>query len=106
MSSEEPTKRAKSGNGSEQPEALKFAGGPNGAAGNEHDERPVLITGGAGFIGTNLAHRLLSAQRRVLLFDNLSRPGVERNLQWLQKVYGDRVQHVQGDVRDAHALHK
>ena len=38
--------------------------------------RPVLITGGAGFIGTNLAHRLLAAGVPVLLFDNASRPGV------------------------------
>ena len=33
---------------------------------------PVLITGGAGFIGTNVAARLLDAGRRVRIFDNLS----------------------------------
>jgi CDP-paratose 2-epimerase len=49
--------------------------------------RPVLITGGAGFIGTNLAARLLNEGREVLIFDNLSRPGVERNLQWLENSY-------------------
>ena len=38
--------------------------------------RPVLISGGAGFIGTNLAHRLLSDGVPVLILDNLSRPGV------------------------------
>ena len=41
----------------------------------------TLITGGAGFIGSNLAHRLLGAGRRVRILDNLSRPGVEPNLQ-------------------------
>ena len=41
--------------------------------------RPVLITGGAGFIGTNLAHRLLRGGRPVRIYDNLSRPGAERN---------------------------
>lgn len=45
--------------------------------------RPILITGGAGFVGTNLAHRLLSVGRRVRILDDLSRPGVEDNLAWL-----------------------
>ncbi|HEV7443631.1 MAG TPA: NAD-dependent epimerase/dehydratase family protein, partial [Steroidobacteraceae bacterium] len=40
----------------------------------------TLITGGAGFIGTNLAERLLAAGQRVLIFDNLSRAGVRTNL--------------------------
>src|SRR5690348_4883277 len=67
-------------------------------------DRPVLITGGAGFIGTNLAHRLLESGRPVLLFDNLSRPGVEGNLAWLRRRHGGRVQFQQGDVRDRQAL--
>jgi CDP-paratose 2-epimerase len=66
--------------------------------------RHALITGGAGFIGTNLAHRLLSAGRPVVLFDNLSRPGVLENVRWLREVHGDRVQLVKGDVADAPAL--
>lgn len=67
-------------------------------------ERPVLITGGAGFIGTNVAHRLLSGGERVLLFDNLSRAGVEQNVNWLRETHGDRVQIEVADVRDAAAL--
>jgi CDP-paratose 2-epimerase len=51
-------------------------------------DKPVLITGGCGFIGTNLAHRILSSGQPVLLYDNLSRPGVERNLAWLHKTTG------------------
>lgn len=51
----------------------------------QRSERPVLITGGAGFIGTNLAHRLLSSGRTVLLYDNPSRAGVEENLRWLRR---------------------
>lgn len=66
--------------------------------------RPVLITGGAGFVGTNLAHRLLSAGHPVLLFDNLSRPGVERNLQWLRETHGDLVEIEIGDVCNVQAL--
>jgi CDP-paratose 2-epimerase len=60
----------------------------------------VLITGGAGFIGTNLADRLLRDGEQVLVLDNLSRPGVERNLRWLQAQHGGHVAVEAGDVRD------
>jgi CDP-paratose 2-epimerase len=63
--------------------------------------RPVVIIGGSGFVGTNLASRLLSAGQPVLLLDNLSRRGVERNLQWLRDTYGQLVDVEVGDVRDA-----
>lgn len=67
---------------------------------NDAANRPILITGGAGFIGTNLAHRLLSQGRTVLLFDNLSRSGVERNVRWLERVHRGRVKLIEGDIRD------
>ena len=67
-------------------------------------KQPILITGGAGFIGTNLAHRLLKYGQPVLLFDNLSRPGVEQNLRWLRQRHGDLVQIQIADVRDRYAL--
>jgi len=60
----------------------------------------VLITGGSGFVGANLAQRLLAEGRRVVLYDNLSRPGVESNARWLAREYGPRVRLVRGDVRD------
>jgi CDP-paratose 2-epimerase len=63
--------------------------------------RPALITGGAGFVGSNLAHRLLQAGERVTLFDNLSRPAVNRNVEWLTGLHGDRVTLINADVRDA-----
>ena len=66
--------------------------------------RPILITGGSGFIGTNLAHRLLQNGGRVLLFDNLSRPGVEQNLRWLRDTHGDAVEIEVADVRDSETL--
>ena len=50
--------------------------------------KPILITGGAGFVGSNLAHQLLSNGHRVRLLDNLSRAGVERNLRWLIETHG------------------
>jgi CDP-paratose 2-epimerase len=61
----------------------------------------VLITGGAGFIGTNLADRLLRSGRAVRIYDNLSRPGAEQNLRWLRAVHGSRLQAERGDVRSA-----
>lgn len=64
----------------------------------------ILITGGAGFIGSNLADGLLCAGEEVAILDNLSRPGVDRNLAWLRNRHGDKVTaHIQ-DIRDAHAL--
>jgi CDP-paratose 2-epimerase len=70
----------------------------------------ALITGGAGFIATNVADRLLRDGWRVRLFDNLSRAGVHRNVEWLQHEHpgaakgAARVELVVGDVRDAHAV--
>ena len=66
--------------------------------------RHVLITGGAGFIGTNLASRLVEQGRRVFVFDSLARPGVERNLRWLKAGAGDRLDYEVADVRDTAAL--
>ena len=66
--------------------------------------RPVLITGGAGFIGSNLADRLASEGCDVLVFDALARPGVERNLAWLEGRHPRRVRRIVADVRDALAL--
>jgi len=60
---------------------------------------PVLITGGAGFIGSNLANSLLESGERVMILDNLSRSGVERNWKWLKAQHGSAVELVEADVR-------
>ncbi len=67
-------------------------------------KRPVLVTGGAGFIGSNLVDRLARAGHDVLVFDALSRPGVERNLAWLQARHPARLRAVIADLRDEPAL--
>ena len=67
-------------------------------------EHTTLITGGAGFIGSNLAHRLLTMGRKVRVLDNLSRPGVEQNLQWLRQQHGGLLEFVRADIRDAAAV--
>ena len=64
-------------------------------------DRPVVIFGGAGFIGSNVANALLEDGRRVHIFDNLGRVNVERNLRWLRAQHGERLGVTLGDVRDA-----
>jgi CDP-paratose 2-epimerase len=70
------------------------------------DAELVLVTGGAGFIATNVADRLLRAGARVRLFDNLSRAGVEQNAAWLEQEHGGAVELQVGDVRDLAAVRK
>lgn len=60
----------------------------------------VLITGGAGFIGCNLADRLAAQGCRVVVFDALARPGVSANLDWLIGRHGTLIEPVIADVRD------
>lgn len=60
-----------------------------------------LIIGGAGFIGCNLADHYLRHGRRVTVFDNFSRPGMEENVRWLAERHGARLRVVRGDVRQA-----
>src|SRR5689334_25253549 len=64
----------------------------------------VLITGGAGFVGTNLAARLLANGERVRILDSLVRSGVEENIAWLQDRFADSVDFVQADVRNSSAV--
>ncbi|MBS0644819.1 MAG: GDP-mannose 4,6-dehydratase, partial [Proteobacteria bacterium] len=65
---------------------------------------PVAILGGAGFVGANLADALMREGNDVVVLDNLSRPGVERNLSWLASRHGSRLQSVPGDIRDGKAV--
>jgi CDP-paratose 2-epimerase len=67
-------------------------------------QKHVLITGGAGFIGTNLADRILSSGRPVMIYDDMSRPGVEKNVAWLREQHGERVRVEIADVRNRQAL--
>ena len=62
----------------------------------------VIITGGAGFIGCNAASRYLGRGDEVVVIDNLSRVGGERNLAWLREQGALVFAHV--DIRDAESV--
>jgi CDP-paratose 2-epimerase len=66
------------------------------------DDMRWIITGGAGFIGCNTAHRLGKLGHDVIVFDNLSRSGSEENLRWLEK--HTAITFIKGDVRNSEDL--
>lgn len=59
-----------------------------------------LVTGGCGFVGSNIVARLTREGSRVALFDNLTRAGAAPNLDWLQSL--GQQQFVHGDIRNPH----
>lgn len=60
-----------------------------------------LITGGAGFIGSNYVQRLLKRGEKVTIYDNFVRAGAPRNLEWLKKEFGENAfEVIVGDIRD------
>ncbi|EPE96885.1 NAD-dependent epimerase/dehydratase family protein [Rhizobium grahamii] len=65
---------------------------------------PVVITGGSGFIGSNLADSLLKDGKDVIVLDNLARPGVDQNLAWLTERHGKRVHPLLADIRDLRSI--
>jgi len=65
--------------------------------------RHVLVTGGAGFIGVNLAALLAKEGWAVTIYDNLSRSGTERNLEWIQRTH-DQVKFQRADILDKDSL--
>lgn len=65
----------------------------------------TLITGGAGFIGSNYAARCLARGEQVVIFDNLSRHGAELNIEWLSNRFDRKsFELIKEDIRDAGAI--
>ncbi len=62
----------------------------------------LLITGGCGFLGSNLAAHALKRGDELAVYDNLSRLGSAENLAWL-KAQGSFT-FVSGDIRNAEAV--
>lgn len=63
----------------------------------------VLLTGGAGYIGSHTAVECLEAGHEVVVFDNLSNSS-EKSLERVGEIAGRPVEFVEGDIRDRTAL--
>jgi CDP-paratose 2-epimerase len=67
--------------------------------------RHYLVTGGAGFIGSNYAQCLLARGEQVTIYDNLSRAGAPKNVAWLEETFGKKGSRlIVGDVANAALL--
>jgi CDP-paratose 2-epimerase len=67
--------------------------------------KKILVTGGAGFVGSNLVNNLLHRGCQVTVFDALLRRGTEHNLAWLREEHpGGRLRFIRGDVREFAAV--
>lgn len=64
----------------------------------------LLITGGCGFLGSNLAAHALRRGEDLVVFDNLQRSGSVQNLQWLHDQGPFRFVH--GDIRNANDVQR
>ena len=63
----------------------------------------VLVTGGAGYIGSHTVLLLLEAGREVVVLDNLTNSS-EESLRRVQKLTGRELTFIKGDIRDADCL--
>lgn len=68
--------------------------------------RKILITGGAGFIGSNLTAYYLKQSWKVIVYDNLSRKNSSKNLTWLKSLKKPNLKVVLADIRDYKELKK
>jgi len=64
----------------------------------------IFISGGAGFIGSNLARLYLGKGSHVVVYDNLSRPNSEKNLQWLRACKKGKLEFIKGDIRELRTI--
>lgn len=65
----------------------------------------LLITGGAGFIGSNLAHFFLKKGYTVTILDNFERKGTRQNLAWIRNEFS-KVKVIEADIRNKKDLDK
>jgi CDP-paratose 2-epimerase len=64
----------------------------------------LLITGGCGFLGSNLGAHALDKNNELLIFDNLYRKGAIDNLHWLQSL--GKFKYINGDIRNANDVNR
>jgi CDP-paratose 2-epimerase len=72
--------------------------------GNAQRDGYVLVTGGSGFLGTNICDALAQRGEDVVIFDNFSRPRVSENAEWLHARHPNRIRITKGDIRDEAAV--
>lgn len=65
----------------------------------------ILVTGGAGYIGSHTCVELLSAGYKVVVFDNFSNSHPDA-IRRVERITGQTVAAVRGDIRDQHSLEK
>jgi UDP-glucose 4-epimerase len=70
-----------------------------GASVTKDERQPVLVTGGAGYIGSHTVLELLQAGWPVVVLDNLSNASAE-SLRRVERITGRAAPLVVGDVRD------
>jgi CDP-paratose 2-epimerase len=63
-----------------------------------------LINGGCGFLGSNIASEVLKRGEILIVLDNLSRVGSDKNLAWLRSL--GQLDFIQADVRDSAMMDK
>ncbi len=63
-----------------------------------------LVTGGCGFLGSNISAEILKNGCELSVFDNLSRVGTDKNLSWLKNI--GEFNFVQGDIRNGEEIEK
>lgn len=64
----------------------------------------VLVIGGAGFVGSNLANHFLKGGNDVTVLDNLSRRGTANNLKWLEVTHGKKLNFINADIRNFESI--
>lgn len=68
-------------------------------------KKSLLITGGAGFIGSNLAWKFAKSGYSVTILDDFSRPGIRANERWLQRRF-PRMRTIEGSITNASLVNK
>lgn len=63
----------------------------------------LLVTGGAGYIGSHTLVELIQAGMRPVVFDNFSNSSLEA-VRRVERITNNRIELIEGDVRDARAL--
>ncbi len=63
----------------------------------------ILLTGGAGYIGSHMLCELLEANHEVIVLDNLSNSSVEA-VKRVESLTNKRCTFIEGDIRDRHLL--